>query len=301
MILSGHMTMTVCRYGYEKGFEMMKTAGFDAMDHSLEGMTSATDVFQVEGWREHAENIRKMADAAGILINQTHAPFSFGKKYGDEAAFREFVVPTIKRSLEISAILGAKTVVVHPMQHLTYADNAETLFELNMAYYRELIPYAKEYGVKIAVENMWQKDPRRGCIVHSVCSQPEEFIRYIDTLDSEQIVACLDTGHVGLIARKEEAHDLVRALGHDRLQALHVHDNDYQADHHRLPYFGKINWVEFTKALGEIDYQGDMTYETGGRAFFNAVDDEFMPTAMEYAVKVGRHLIEMTDRNRPQK
>ena len=300
MILSGHMTMTVCRYGYEKGFELMKNAGFDAMDHSLEGMTSADDVFQKDGWREHAENVRKMADAAGLLINQTHAPFSFGKKCADETAFREFVVPTIKRSLEISGILGAKTVVVHPLQHLTYADNAETLFEMNMAYYRELIPYAKEYGVKIAVENMWQKDPRRGCIVHSVCSRPEEFVRYIDTLDSEQIVACLDTGHVGLSVRAEEAHDMVRILGHDRLQALHVHDNDYTADQHKLPYFGKIKWTEFAKALGEIDYQGDFTYETGGRAFHNQVDDEFMPTALEFSVKIGRHLIDIVERNRPQ-
>lgn len=300
MLLSGHITMTVTRYGYEKGFEMLKTAGFDAMDHSLEGMVNADDVFQKDGWREHTENIRKMADAAGLIINQTHAPFSFGKKVSDEISFREFVVPTIKRSLAISGILGAKTVVVHPLQHLPYATNAETLFEMNMAYYRELIPYAKEAGVKIAVENMWQKDARRGSIVHSVCSQPEEFVRYVDTLDSEWIVACLDTGHVGLIARQEEAHDMVRALGHDRLQSLHVHDNDYTADQHRLPYLGKINWVEFTKALGEIDYQGDMTYESGGRAFFNQVDDEFMPVALEYAVKVGRHLIDLTDRNRPQ-
>ena len=50
-----------------------------------------------------------------------------------------------------------------------------------MKFYKSLIPYCEEYGIKVAVENMWQYP---GMISHSTCSRPEEFIRYIDELDS---------------------------------------------------------------------------------------------------------------------
>jgi sugar phosphate isomerase/epimerase len=45
------------------------------------------------------------------------------------------------------------------------------------------------------------------------------------------------------------------------LHALHVHDNDYIDDRHTLPGLGRMDWEEIMKALAEIDYDGDFTYE----------------------------------------
>ena len=97
----------------------------------------------------------------------------------------------------------------------------------------------------------------------------------------------LDTGHCGLIGQKTA--DAVRALG-GRLGALHVHDNNYIADNHTLPYLGKLNWDEILKALAEINYSGDFTFEA--MCFLYGFDKDFMPTVLKFMHDTGRYMIE---------
>lgn len=298
MELSVNIGNLMGRYDFAKCVDIYKEAGFTACDYSVMGMIADNCPFNGDRYREIAERDRRTADEKGFLITQTHAPFNFsGKQWSDPVYFEETIMPRMIRSLEISGILGAKTVIVHPLHHMVYRGNEETLFEMNMDYYRRLIPYAKEYGVKIAVENMFQADPLRKCIVADTCSNPDEFIRYIDTLDSEQIVACLDVGHVALPLTDYTAADIVRKLGHDRLQALHVHDNDYRGDQHLLPYLGKLDWMGIAKALGEIDYQGDFTYEVKGTVVAEC-DEGFVPIGAKFMADIGKHIMAEIDRNR---
>lgn len=288
------------RFGLEKALSIIKNAGFDSVDYGLGAMEQKGSVLHDRTkYRAEAQRIRALADAAGLPITQTHAPFSF-QDWNDPVAYEDFILPAIKRSLEISALLGAKIAVVHPLHHWTYKGHEEEIFERNMVFYRSLIPLCKEYDIKVGIENMFQREMLRGQISFDTCNQIPEFIRYVDTLDSEYMVACLDIGHVGLPARDDEAWDFIRALGHDRLQALHVHDNDYRVDKHALPYLGRIDWNEITKALGEIDYQGDFTYEVNLTTFMSKfMSEELIPTAMRYAHDVGRHLCSLVDKNRP--
>ncbi|MBQ8497095.1 MAG: sugar phosphate isomerase/epimerase [Clostridia bacterium] len=287
------------KLGLEKALSVIKTAGFDSIDYSLEPMLDPKFILNDETkYRAETERIKALADAAGLPITQTHTPFSY-QNWKDPVVYEEFILPSIKRSIEISAMLGAKVAVVHPLHHWTYKGHEEEIFERNMVFYRSLIPLCKEYNIKVGIENMFQRELLRGQISFDTCNQIPEFIRYVDTLDSEYMIACLDIGHVGLPVRDDEAWDFIRALGHDRLQALHVHDNDYRNDRHALPYLGKIDWNEITKALGEIDYQGDFTYEVNLNTFAsNAMNEEFIPTAMRYAHDVGRHLCALVDRAR---
>lgn len=288
------------RFGLEKALSIIKNAGFDSVDYGLGAMEQKGSVLHDSTkYRAESQRIRALADAAGLPITQTHAPFSF-QDWNDPVAYEDFILPAIQRSLEISALLGAKIAVVHPLHHWTYKGHEEEIFERNMVFYRSLIPLCKEYDIKVGIENMFQREMLRGQISFDTCNQIPEFIRYVDTLDSEYMVACLDIGHVGLPARDDEAWDFIRALGHDRLQALHVHDNDYRVDRHALPYLGRIDWNEIIKALGEIDYQGDFTYEVNLTTFMSkSMNEELIPTAMRYAHDVGRHLCSLVDKNRP--
>ncbi len=289
------------RYGVEKSASLVANAGFDAFDYSLERLKKDDDVMNTDAYRAEAEKIRKIAESNGLVINQIHAPFSWkNSQWMDETFYEENIFPRIVRSLEIAGIFGVKVAVVHPLHHFTYPGHEEEIFDINMKYYRKLIPYAKEYGIKIGVENMYQVDPRRKHIIADTCAKIPEFIRYIDTLDSEQITACLDIGHTTLVEQLDEPWDFIKALGHDRLGALHVHDTDYKGDLHTFPYDGIINWQEVAKALGEIDYQGDFTYENGW-SFLSHVDDEFMPTAVKFMGDIGHHLIDVAERNIPKK
>lgn len=299
-----NLTMNIAesedRFGLEKALSIIKNAGFDSIDYGLGSMEKPNAVLNDPArYRAEAERIKALADAAGLPITQTHTPFSF-ENWKDPVVYEEFILPAIRRSIEVSAILGAKVAVVHPLHHWTYKGHEEEIFERNMAFYGSLLPLCKEYGIKVGIENMFQRELLRGQISFDTCNQIPEFIRYVDTLDSEYMVACLDIGHVGLPTRDDEAWDFIRALGHDRLQALHVHDNDYRVDKHALPYLGKIDWNEVTKALGEIDYQGDFTYEVNLTTFMSKfMNEEMIPTAMRYAHDVGRHLCTLVDKNRP--
>ncbi len=301
MELSNNISFLADKYGNRRAAEMCKIAGFTACDYSLGSLEKDDTPLSSDNYREVATDIRKEIEAGGLKITQTHAPFHFsGKQWDTPEIFEEYVFPKFIRTLEITALLGAPIAVVHPLHHWEYRGHEDEIFEKNMVYYRRLIPYCKEFGVKVGVENMWQKDRKRNMNSFDTCGTIPEFLRYIDTLDSEYMVACLDVGHVGLPEQLDEAQDFVRALGHDRLHSLHIHDNDYRGDQHQLPYLGKLNWAEITKALGEIDYDGDFTYEVNAAIPCN-VPEHFIQTAVNYMGAVGLDLVRQVEENRPKK
>ena len=299
LALNGHTLVN--RFGLAKAIDICKEAGFDSIDYSLQCMEKPDDIFNDEKeYVKTAWELRKIADEKGFAITQTHAPFAFAG-WNDPKTCEEFIFPAIRRSIEISAILGAKVAVVHPLHHFVYKGHEDEIYEKNMEFYRSLIPLCKEYNIKVGIENMFQRELLRAHLSFDTCATIPDFIRYIDTLNSEYMVACLDIGHVGLPYGDDEAWDFIRALGHERLQALHVHDNNYRMDQHTLPYLGKINWTEVTKALGEIDYQGDFTYELTGELYPSTMDDSLVPVTIKYIADVGHHLCDMVEKNRIKK
>lgn len=286
MLLSSSHSQFAKKMPTEDAINLMADAGFDAIDFSFhiseEYYGECTDG---EAGKEKFKTWRAIAESRGLVFNQAHAPE--GSSFRDmDRTVRRF--HDIRRAIRNASYLGIPIIVVHPVQHLQYCEEGvpEQLFEWNMQFYNALKPYAEEYGVKIGVENMWQM-PGGIKIDHSTCSRPEEFVRYIDTLNSEWFVACLDIGHAPIVG--VDPAELIRALGKDRLKALHVHDVDGKGDLHTLPYCSKINWDSVCSALKEIGYEGDFTYEIGG--FFTSLPKELLLPAAKFSVATGRHLI----------
>ena len=291
MILASQNDQLSAALGHEATIDIMKEAGYDAIDMSLFSMSNDNDIFNSDAYKSRTLELAAYAKQKGIYFNQSHVPFTF--RWSNPNEYEERCFPRQIRGLEITALLGAKIAIVHPMHHCEYKGNEEALFEQNMKFYRDLLPYAKEFDVKIALENMWQIDKKRKYISEDVCSRATEFARYIDALDDEHFVACLDLGHCGLIG--EEAEDAIRILGHDRLKALHVHDNDYRNDMHTLPFLQNMNWDAIMKALADIRYDGDFTFEADN--FLSHFPNDFKPRAVEFMVDTGRYLIGMYDKH----
>jgi len=288
MKLSFNTGKPAVTFGLKKAVEMIADAGFDALDFSEFDAEFYTDAHDRAFYRD----IRSCAEDRGLYFNQAHAPFP--SSYPEEAKTKE-TFGHIVHGMEIASWLGVRDIIVHPCQHLEYADdgNPERLYEINMDFYRSLQPYCEEYGIRIAVENMWQY-PRTVC--HSTCSRPEEFVKYMDSLDNRWFVACLDIGHAMLV--KEMPDGMIRALGGQRLRALHVHDVDGIHDSHTLPYYGIVNWEKVMKALAQVDYQGELTYEASN--FLTGVPEALWPDALKYMERVGRHLISRFDAYREE-
>ncbi|MBO5200587.1 MAG: sugar phosphate isomerase/epimerase [Clostridia bacterium] len=267
-------------------------AGFDAYDMSLFQLTRDENYeFNAPDYVERAKELRRYADSLGIKCNQSHAPYpsSTGKEEEDKVIFEKIV-----RAMEIASILGAKIIVVHPKQHLCYPEHPEELFELNVEFYKSLVPYCEKFGIKVATENMWQWNNGNKVPSDSTCSRAWEFNKYIDAVDSEWIVGCLDIGHVSLM--NTDICRFIREMGNRRLQALHVHDTDFKADKHTLPFMEKIDYIAICKALGEIDYQGDLTFEADN--FYRGKPAELYPATTKYMCEVGRYLIAQIEKAR---
>ena len=283
MILSTQTDYLGRKFDIETAINIIADAGFDAVDLSLFEMKNDESPFCKDGYKELAYRIKEKAQSRGLFFNQAHAPFPCSK---NDKEYNEMIYGRIVRSIEIAGIVGAKCIVVHPMHHLPYIENSETLKEMNMEFYHSLAPYAKRAGVKIALENMWQRNAETKEIIVSACSRTKEFADWIDTLADDCFTACLDLGHCGLYGF--DAAETIRGLGH-RLGALHVHDNDYQSDAHTAPFLGKMHWDTICEALVEIDYKGDFTLEADN--FYNPFGEELAESAAKFLHDIGRYLI----------
>lgn len=268
-------------FGHEKAVRIICEAGFDCIDFSFFQKEDGIYDLEKDDFIEKLPKIKKIADSYNVGFNQTHAPFPSYIEGDDE--YNKRMYPLIVKSIEASGILGAKYIIVHPT---VFSENQK---QKNMDFYNSLIPYAKKANVKIAVENMfgWSEELQK--LVKNVCSDAEEMCDYLDSLDSRHFVACLDIGHCGIIG--ENAPDMIRALGHDRLKSLHVHDNDNISDLHNLPFTREIDFAEVVKALKEIDYDGEMTLEAD--YFLKGFPDGLKVEAAKFMGSVARFLAEM--------
>ena len=294
MLLSTQTDRVFKVLSIDDGLKLFKRVGYDALDYSMFGMTNDGFFLNNCDVEAFAKELREKAEALGLKWNQAHAPFPCWR--ANDEAYNEKIMPRVENAIRIAGILGCDSIVVHPIAYTTKGDPQK---EVNYAMYRSLAPIALEYGTKIALENMWGHDKRRGYIVPNVCSFGKDLAEYYDELNNpDAFTVCLDLGHSGLVG--EEPDDAIRALGKNRLGALHIHDNDYKSDAHTLPYERgcSMNWDNITKALGEIDYQGDFTYEAD--RFLERFDETNIEIGMNHMVAVARMLMEKIDAARPQ-
>lgn len=239
--------------GEEKTLEYMGKAGFDGWDFSMfsmcrynwgTGCLLENDHPLASGqYLAFARKLKRIGLDYGIVCNQSHAPFPSSIPQ---------IYSYLKRAIECTAEAGGEICVIHPDNHATAEENARM--------YWELLPFAKECGVKIATENMWNWDTEADRSTFAACATGADFLKHIETVNDEDFVACLDIGHAEMVGSGDGAAHMIRTLGH-HLQALHIHDNDRRHDLHQIPFEGSIDFPEVIRALRDVHYKGWLTLE----------------------------------------
>lgn len=239
--------------GEEKAVEYVAKAGFDAWDFSMFSMCKYdwgsnsllenNHPLASENYLSFARRLKQIGLAGGIHCNQSHAPFP---------VYCKEILSYLKRAIECTAEAGGKICVIHPDNFKSPQENAEM--------YLELLPFAKDYGVKLATENMWCWDNEKDQSCFAACATPDSFCAHVDVVGSDYMAACLDIGHAEMKGSETSAVEMIKALGY-RLQALHIHDNDKWHDSHQIPFSMDIDFMSVLKALKEIDYNGYFTLE----------------------------------------
>ena len=284
------------RWGADKNpdeaFRRFKECGFEAVDFGeIEtplptkkvrvGELSNFYDADIDTLIEYFRPAKVAADKYGIAFAQAHAPFPMHVPGHPEVL--EYLVMAVQKMLAICQMLECPYLIVHPS---CFPSKKEEFAE-NMAMYRRLIPAAKQYGVKICLENM--HIIRNAHKVGGACSNMEEANRYIDALNAEAgediFGFCYDVGHANLTSN-DVLEDL-RTLGH-RLYALHIHDNDAMKDLHLVPFASRItkkewttDWEGFFQGLREIGYKGALNFEVSGS--FLQLPDELVQPLMTFA------------------
>ena len=273
------------RFDWDTAVRWLAEAGFDALDYSM--FTGECFPHENDDAERHAEKVLPIVQKYGLHFHQAHAPFPSNIPGNEE--YNRMIPACIRKSFEVAGLLGVSQVVVHPFKA---AGSRDAVMEANFRFYESLAEAAQKAGVKIAVENVWDLD-ESGRIVPLGCADAEEMAELIDRLDPGIFTVCLDIGHCGLVGMKAE--DAIRTLGHKRLGALHVHDNDGHADLHLLPYTPGcvIDWEGVTDALGAIDYTGYFTFEAD--TFICRGTPDVIPAMLEYSAKVGRILADRAE------
>ncbi len=291
MRISNHTKLIEDRFGREEAIRMIARAGFDCVDLSMFDMEHGWDSpFFREDYVEYAQKLKTVAQECGVYFNQAHAPFAMDMSVMEEKSEAwEEVLFRIRRAIEVAGIVGARNIVVHPVQYFIYWNtDPQVMKQKNLEFYTALIPTAKAAGVRICIENMHRMDTNSRVVRHSVCSSPYELAEYVDMCNTVEdcFCACLDVGHCGLTG-----HDPVNAihvLG-SRLQAVHIHDVDYTWDMHTLPLTASMDHYAIVKALAEIGYPGEYTLEA--YRFLHPFRPDFYQEAMNFMGKVTRHLV----------
>lgn len=282
----------------EAAFRFIKNCGFDAVDYNLDVKHTIPKIRACERNplfekpREeilrHYQSVKEGAEKAGIVFGQAHAPLLLHVE-GNEA-YNKYLVSVVIELLYVCAYISCPALVVHPIKN----PDKEREWVLNMELFSQLIPAARETGVKVCLENL---NERRGDhAIGGVCSTGEEACRYIDTLnamaEAELFGFCLDIGHANMAG--QSIRRMINKLA-GRLCILHLHDNDGIWDRHQIPYTyrnsaateSSVDWEGLLGGLRDIGYKGTLNFETF--AALAIIPQALYEPTLKYINAIGRY------------
>ncbi len=279
------------KYGDRRALELARECGADAVDFSLKAEPYTKGSIYAKGDEAVAAYYKDLGDYAqqlGLSVSQTHGRLrSF---IGDAEADR-ITVEKCRLDCLATAALGAPACVVHSVSTGRVGVDADPQYvrDLNHSLYMQILPFAKQYGVKIAAETFGDSS-LCGCC--EFFGNIDEFLGLCKRIEATEykdyFTVCMDTGHSNGAVRfgNPAVAEVIRRLG-GRITLLHLNDNDGQTDQHKMPMTGAIDWAEVFAALDQVGYRGAYNMELNLKAF----GEDFMVEHAAFAVKLLRHLL----------
>ncbi|MBO2515901.1 MAG: hypothetical protein CW338_01305 [Clostridiales bacterium] len=254
------------QFGVERGYALIREAGFDGIDWSLDHAISPSKIRSLdhkgnclfersldELLEYYAPSLKAIREN-GLSICLAH---SFFPSYvEDHEELIDWSVQMHMRGLEFCEAAGVPYFVIHGIS----ADEGSKE-RLNMRLYGPLAEFLRDKKTVVCLENLFVNVD--GHIYEGPCGDPSEGADYIDRLNKlagrKAFAFCLDTGHLNLYGK--DAARFVETLG-NRIGALHIHDNPGTGDWHMAPLTGSFPWKDWANAMRAAGYSGDLSFET---------------------------------------
>lgn len=150
----------------------------------------------------------------------------------------ELVINRIEMMTELEAAEGGAVMMHFPVIQYNHTRENIAHIQKQMDAFRktldELMPVLEKHNRKIALENMWSD---------LWITMREILTEY----PAERIGVCYDSGHANSNTLKQM--DFLEE-NKDRLEALHLHDNDGNGDLHQPPFSGSVDWERLAGIIG---------------------------------------------------
>ncbi len=293
------------RYGDREALRIAKESGADAVDFGLENFGGRYDYRNPHSiyarpepeLRAYFSDLKAYAHELGLEISQTHGR---GPGFKNIPAEDEAFVENARLDCLATSLLGAPVCVIHAVS-TGFHPQAEPEFmrALNHEMYARILPFAAEYGIKIATETFG--DTCGGTCLDFFGDIDEFILAYRDMQAMENgrelVTVCMDTGHTNKATRfggNPSVAEAIRRIGGE-ITVLHINDNNTRSDQHLLPFVdksgcaveGTIDWDETVDALREIGYDGVYNMEL----HLERYGPEIMPEFCRFAVTVLRNFL----------
>jgi sugar phosphate isomerase/epimerase len=218
--------------------EWMAAMGLGFIDLTLEPPRAASWMVDRSAIRQSLERHRMS------VVGHTayYLPIASGIEEIRRAAVEE-----LRRCIDVFADLGARWMNLHPDRHAPMHDRA-FFVQKNIATVRELLPYARERGVGLMVENL-----------PGDFNTAQQLGELLDPLP--ELGLHLDIGHANLLVVESTVTELLAAYG-ARLRHVHLHDNKGGAADLHLPLgTGSVDVRGAIQALKAVGYDATITLE----------------------------------------
>lgn len=288
----------------QKGFHMLKEAGFDCCDFSLNGYLKNTDIYKgkvnplFDRSEKELENFfsghKEAAKVEGVTIHQMHMPYPIFSPRASKEVNEYLQKEVAVKSMQICHFLGCPYIVIHGFKLARYLGSEELEWQETGRFLETILPMAKEYGITVCMENLYESVSDHiiegpGCDAFKAVQRIDDFN---ERYGAEALGFCFDTGHANLVGIDFE--EFLTTLG-SRLKVLHLHDNDGRADLHQIPYTftrtrentASTNWDGLIRGLKAIKFGGTLSFETA--PVLKAFPEEMKFEALQFIAKIGKY------------
>ncbi|MDD6812692.1 MAG: sugar phosphate isomerase/epimerase [Lachnospiraceae bacterium] len=294
----------------DKGFAILKKAGFACADFSLNGYLLNSSIYKAERNDFFNRTVSELEDffrphkqgakMAGIVINQMHMPYPIYVPNGNKELNAYLWNEVAPKSMQICSFLECPHMVIHGFKLARLLGSEEVEWQQTEKFLDFLAPMAKEMGITLCIENLYESIV--GHLVEGPCCNVHKVVERIDRFNTrygaEVLGFCFDTGHANLVGLDMEK--FITTLGH-RLKILHIHDNDGIGDLHQIPYtFTKTrenkastDWDGFLRGLKTIKYNGVLSFETA--PVLSAFPEAMKEDVLRFIASIGEHFAKIVD------
>ncbi len=228
--------------------KLAKDAGFEGIEVDVSGDGPIT----LESGDDAIDAVAAQAAAAGLVLSglATGMYWEFNPA-SDDPETRSKAKEVVEKQIQVASRLGVDAVLVVPgsvgadfipgCEELPY----NLVWDRATEFVANALPLAKEKGVTLCIENVWNK----------FLLSPMELSRFIDQFDDERVGSYFDVGNVLATGYPEHWIPILEK----RIRRVHV--KDYRRAVGSVDGFvdllsGDVNWPAVVAALKAIGYDG---------------------------------------------